>query len=114
MQAPIKKRKKRGKLYFSSTKALKSRRMGRKKVAPETYDSSGINKVLDFDDNEGNVTLSTIDESQSPSKTRGPKSPCGEASKDMGIQSNPVSKQASQEESGDEDVEETSLMDPEG
>ena len=61
MHAPIKRRKKRGKLYFSSTKALKSSRMGRKKVAPERYGTSGINKVLGFEDTEENATLSTVD-----------------------------------------------------
>jgi hypothetical protein len=114
MQAPIKRRKKRGKLYFSSTKKLKSSRMGRKKVAPETYDTSGINKVLDFDDTEENGTLSTIDESLGPSKSKSPGSQCREASKDVGTESNPASNPASQEESGEEEVEETSLMEPEG
>ena len=57
MQAPIKRRKKRGKLYFSSTKALKTSRMGRKKVAPERYETNGINKVLDFEDTTLNATF---------------------------------------------------------
>ena len=45
MHAPIKRRKKRGRLYFSSIKALTTSRMGKKKVAPERYETSGINKV---------------------------------------------------------------------
>ncbi len=62
MQDPNKRRKKRGKLYFSSTKALKTSRMGRKKVATERYETEGINKVLDFEDTGENATLSTVDE----------------------------------------------------
>ena len=57
MQAPSQRRKKRGKLYFSSNKALKTSRMGRKKVAPEKYDTKGINKILDFEAIEENDTL---------------------------------------------------------
>jgi hypothetical protein len=59
MQTQNKKRKKRGKLYFSSTKALKTSRMGRKKVAPEPFEKNGLNKVLDFEgtrDNPGEIT----------------------------------------------------------
>ena len=37
-----------------------------------------------------------------------------EPSKDAGTQSNPASIPASQEQSGEEEVEETSLMEPEG
>ena len=70
MQAPIKRRKKRGKLYFSSTKALKTSRMGRKKVAPERYETNGINKVLDFEDPALNATLSTVEETEGPSMSR--------------------------------------------
>ena len=64
MQAPSKRRKKRGKLYFSSTKALRKSRMGRKKMAPEKYETSGLNKVLDFEEIEENAPLSTMAESE--------------------------------------------------
>ena len=114
MQAPIKRRKKRGKLYFSSTKALKTSRMGRKKVPTERYETSGINKVLDFEDNGDNATLSTVDESQSPSTIQGRGSQIQEPSKNMGTQSNVASNPASQEESEEEEVEESRLMDSEG
>jgi hypothetical protein len=66
MQVPTKRRKKRGRLYFSSTKALKTSRMGRKKVAPERIETNEINKVLDFNDTGKNATLSTVDESKGP------------------------------------------------
>ena len=70
MQAPSQRRKKKGKLYFSSNKALKTSRMGRKKVAPEKYETNGLNKILDFGDKEDNGTLSPVDESQGPSTSR--------------------------------------------
>ena len=114
MQAPIKRRNKRGKLYFSSTKALKLSRMGRKKVALKRYETSGINKVLDFEDTEENATLSTVDESEGPETSRGRGFQYWEALKDAGTQSNPTSNPASQEQSGKEEVEETSLMELEG
>ena len=114
MQAPTKRRKRRGKLYFSSTKALKTSRMGKKKVAIERYETSGINKVLDFEDTGENVTLSTVDESEGPSMLQGRRSQSREASKDVGTQSNPASNPASEGQSPEEEVEETSLMEPEG
>ena len=114
MQVPNKRRKKRGKLYFSSSKALKTSRMGKKKVAPERFETDGINKVLDFEDTRENATLSTVDESEGPSISQGQGTQSRGASKDMGTESNPASNPASQEHSGEEEVEETSLMEPEG
>jgi hypothetical protein len=67
MQAPTRRRKKRGKLYFNSNKALKTSRMGKRKLATDRYEISGINKVLDFEEREENAPLSTVDESQGPS-----------------------------------------------
>jgi hypothetical protein len=64
MQAPNRRRKRRGKLYFSSTKALKTSRMGKKKMALDRIETHGINKVLDFEDTEENATLSTVGESE--------------------------------------------------
>jgi hypothetical protein len=83
--------KEEGKLYFSSTKALKTSRMGRKKLATERYDTNGINKVLDFEDIEENATLSTLDEYEGPSKSQERRSQSRGTSKDMGTQSNPAS-----------------------
>jgi hypothetical protein len=114
MQDPNKRRKKRGKLYFSSTKALKTSRMGRKKVATERYETDGINKVLDFEDTGENATLSTVDETECPSNSKGRVSQSRGASKDAGTQSNPASNPASEDHSAEEEVEETSLMEPEG
>jgi hypothetical protein len=114
MQHPNKRRKKRGKLYFSSNKALKTSRMGRKKPPPERYETSGINKVLDFELTGDNATLSTVDESEGPTMSRAPGSQSQGASKDLGTQSNPESNQASEERSAHEELEETSLMKPEG
>ena len=114
MQTQNKRRKKRGKLYFSSTKALKTSRMGRKKVAPEPFETSGINKVLDFEDTGENVTLSTVDETEGPSMSQGRGSQCEGASKDVGTQSNPAYNPTSEEQSADEEFEETSLMETEG
>jgi hypothetical protein len=114
MQDPNKRRKKRGKLYFSSSKALRSSRMGRKKMATERYDTHGLNKVLDFEDIGENATLSTVDETEGPSSSRGRGSQSQGASKDMGTQSNPAYHPTSEEHSGEEEVEETSLMEPEG
>jgi hypothetical protein len=110
MQNPNKRRKKRGKLYFSSTKALKTSRMGRKKVAIERFETNGINKVLDFEDTGENATLSTVDESEGPTMSREPGYQSQGASKDVGTNSNPASNPVSEEE----EVEETSLMEPEG
>ena len=114
MQAPIKRRKKRGKLYFSSTKALKTSRMGRTKVATQSYETSGVNKVLDFEDTEENTTLVPIEESQGHSNFKAQRPHSREASKDMETPSNPASTPASQEQSEEEEFEETSLMEPEG
>lgn len=114
MQVPNKRRKKRGKLYFSSSKALKTSRMGKKKVATQRFETSEINKVLDFEDTGENATLSTVDESEGPSTSRGRGSQSRGGSKDMGTQSNPPTNLASQEHSMEEEAEETSLMEPEG
>ena len=114
MQDPNKRRKKRGKLYFSSTKALRTSRMGRKKMATERYETDGLNKVLDFEDIGENATLSTVDETESPTTSRGRGSKSQGASRDMGTQSNPACNIASEEHSGEEEAEETSLMEPEG
>ena len=114
MHAPIKRRKKRGTLYFSSTKALKTSRLERKKVAPERYETNGINKILDFEDTGENATLSMVDESQGLSTFQGRESHCLEPSKDVRTHSNHAINPALQEESGEEKVEETSLMEPEG
>jgi hypothetical protein len=114
MQAPNQTRKKRGKLYFSSSKALKTSRMGRKKLAPERYETKGINKILDFEDKEENLTLSTVDESQCPSTSRERGSQSRGASRDMGTQSNPASNPATEEHSMEDELEETSLMEQEG
>jgi hypothetical protein len=91
MHVPNKRRKKRGKLYFSSTKALKTSRMGRKKVPIERYETEGINKVLDFEDTGENATLSTVDESEGPSTSRGRGSQSQGPSKDVGTQLYPAS-----------------------
>jgi hypothetical protein len=109
MQDPNKRRKKRGKLYFSSTKALRTRKMGRKKAALERYETTGINKVLDFEDTGENATLSTVAESEGPSTYMGQ----GSQSADVGTQSNLANNPVSEEHSAEEEVEETSLMEPE-
>ena len=114
MQTPSQRKKKKGKLYFSSNKALKTSRMGRKKVAPERYETNGLNKILDFEDKEENGTLSPVDESQGPSTSREGGSNSRGASKDIGTQSNPFSNPAMEEYSAGEELEETSLMEPEG
>ena len=114
MQTQNKRRKKRGKLYFSSTKALKTSRMGRKKVAPEPFETKGIKKILDFEDTGENVTLSTVDETEGPSMSRGRGSQCEGASKDVGANSNPTYNHTSEEQSLEEECEETSLMETEG
>ena len=98
MQNHIKRRKKRGKLYFSSTKALKTSRMGRKKAQHEKYETTGINKVLDFEDTKENATLSTVDESKGPSTSQSRGCQSGGASKDVGTQSNPASEEHSAED----------------
>lgn len=109
MQAPNRRRKKRGKLYFSSTKALKNSRMGRKKLATERFETNGISKVLDFESIEENATLSTVDESQCPSTSR----EGGGPDKEMATQSNLESTPATAKESAEEDQDETSLMEVE-
>jgi len=114
MQTQNKRRKKRGKLYFSSTKALKTSRMGRKKVAPEPFDTDGIHKVLDFEETAENLTLSTVDETEGPSMSRGRGSQYEGASKDMETQSKPAYNPTSEDQSAEEECEETSLMEPEG
>ena len=114
MQAPSRRRKKRGKLYFSSNKALKTSRMGKKKLASERYETSGINKILDFEEREEIATLSTVDESQGPSTSRERGSPSLGASKDMGTESNPECTPAMEDQSAEEEHEETSLREPEG
>jgi hypothetical protein len=115
MQDPNKKRKKRGKLYFSSTKALRTSRMGRKKMATERYDTIGINEVLDFEDIGENATLSTVDETQEgPSTSRGQGSQSQGASQEMGTEVNPADNPPTEEKNADEDFGETSLMEPEG
>ena len=114
MQTQNKRRKKRGKLYFSSTKALKTSRMGRKKVAPEPFETDGINKVLDFEETAENITLSTVEETEGPSMSREQGSLCEGASKEMGTQSNPAHNPTSEEQSAEEECEETSLMEPGG
>ncbi len=92
--------------------------MGRKKVAPEKYDTNGINKILGFEAIEENATLSTGDESLGPTTSRERSSPSRGASTDMGTQSNHASNTAMEEHmedhSAEEEVEETSLMEPEG
>ena len=115
MQDPKKKRKKRGKLYFSSTKALRTSRMGRKKMATERYDTIGINKVLHFEDIGENATLSTLDETQegpSTSKERGSQS--RGASQEMETDANLTANPATEEQSADEELEVTGLMETEG
>jgi hypothetical protein len=95
MQDPNKRRKKRGKLYFSSSKALKTSRMGKKKMAVDRFGTEETTKVLDFQDTGENATLSTVAEFQGPSMSRG-----------VGSQY--------QGETAEEEAEETSLMEPEG
>jgi hypothetical protein len=114
MQAPNRRRKKRGKLYFSSSKALKTSRMGKKKWALGKFDINGINKVLDFEDTEENATLSTVDESEGPSTNREQGTQCRGASRDMGTQSNPESNPTMEDQSAEQELEETSLLEPEG
>ena len=88
--------------------------MGRKKVAPEPFETNGINKVLDFEDTGENVTLSTVDETEGPSMSRGRGSQCEGGSKDVGTQSNPAYNPTSEEQSAEEEFEETSMMETEG
>ena len=114
MHAPSQRRKKRGKLYFNSNKALKTSRMGRKKVAPKKYETNGLNKILDFEEKMENGTLSPANKSQGPSTSREGGSLSGGASKDIGTQSTPLSHQAMEEHSAGEELEETSLMEPKG
>ena len=114
MQVPKKRRKKRGKLYFSSSKALKTSRMGRKKVPTERFETNGINKILDFENTGDNATLSPVVESEGPSNSQGRGSQSRGASKLDGTQSSLPSNPASQQQSEDEEVEESSLMEQEG
>ena len=83
-------------------------------MATERYEIEGINKVLDFEDTAENATLSTVDESEGPSMSRGRGSQSQGPSKEVGTESNPAFNPASEEQSGEEEVEETSLMEPEG
>ena len=88
--------------------------MGRKKLAPERYETNGLNKVLDFEDIEENATLSTMAESEGPTTSRKRESQCRGDSKDMGTQSNPASTPATEDQSAEDELEETSLMETEG
>ena len=83
-------------------------------MATERYETEGINKVLDFEDTGENAPLSTVDESEGPSMSRGRGSQSQGISKDVGTQSNPAINPDSEEHSGEEEAEETSLMEPEG
>ena len=83
-------------------------------MAPEPFQTNGINKVLDFEETVGNETLSTVDETKGPTMSRGQGSQCEEASKEMGTESNPANNPTSEEQSAEEEFEETSLMEPEG
>ena len=114
MQDPNKRRKKRGKLYFSSSKALKTSRMGKKKMAIDRFGIEGTTKVLDFQDTGENATLSTVAESEGPSMSRGVRSQYQGATNDAGTQSNPTSNPESEDPTAEEEAEETSLMEPEG
>ena len=115
MQDLRKRRKKRGKLYFSSSKALKTSRMGRKKAASERFKKEGVNKILDFEDTREDTTLSTIDESENPLTFPAPESQTEGASMDIGMESNPAHSPASEEHIAEDEVEEeTSLMEPQG
>lgn len=117
MQDPNRRIKRRGKLYFSSTKALKTSRMGKKKMALDRIETHGINKVLDFEDKEDNATLSTVGESEDRTTSRGRGSQSQGTSKNAQMQSNPTSNPASNPASEDqsaEEAEETSLMQTEG
>ena len=89
-------------------------RMGRKKVAPERYETTGINKVLDFEVIGENATLSMVEESEGPSTSRGRGSQSRGKSKDVGTESNPTSNPASEEHSAEDKVKETSLMESDG
>jgi hypothetical protein len=113
MHDPNKRRKKIGKLYFSSSKALKTSRMGKKKMATERFEIEGITKVLDFQNTGENATLSTVAESEGQSMSRGIGSQYQGATKDAGTQSNPASNPASEDPSAEEEAEETNLMEPE-
>ena len=88
--------------------------MGRKKAATERYETTGINKVLDFEETEENATLSTVDESECPVAFRGPMFESQGTSKDVGTQSNHVSNPASEEHYENDEAEETSLTETEG
>ena len=88
--------------------------MGKKKLAPERYETDGISKVLDFEETQENATLSTVDESEGPSISRERASQSRGASKDMGTQSNPTSNPGMDEQGAEDEHEETSLMEPEG
>ena len=83
-------------------------------MAPEKYETNGLNIILDFEDKEENGTLSPVDESQGPSTSREGRAYLGGASKDIGTQFNPLSNHAMEEHSAGEEFEETSLLEPEG
>ena len=88
--------------------------MGKKKLALERYETNGLNKVLDFEDIEENGTLSTMAESEGPTTSRERASQCRGDSKEMGTQSNPASTPATEDQSAEDELEETSLMEMEG
>ena len=88
--------------------------MGRKKAATERYETTGINKVLDFEQTEENATLSTVEESECPSAFRGPMFQSQGPSEDVGTQSISVSNPTSVEHYENEGAEETSLTGTEG
>ena len=79
-------------------------------MAPKRYEIDGINKVLDFE--EVVETLSTVVEAEAMSEGGGSQSQG--ASKDMEEQSNPPYNPTSEEQIAEEDIEDTSLMEPEG
>ena len=88
--------------------------MGRKKVAPERYESNGITKILDFEENGENATLSLVNETEGPSMSRGPGSQTQEASKDLDTQSTPATNPTPEEQSAEDEGEESSLKETEG
>ena len=81
---------------------------------PEPFETNGINKVLDFEDTGENVTLSTVDETEGPSMSRGRGSQCEGETKYAGTESNPTYNPTSEEQSAEEEFEETSFMEHEG
>ena len=88
-------------------------------MATEKYETSGLIKVLDFEEIEENAPLSTMAESEAiesedPTTSRERTSQCRGDSKDMATQSNPASTPATEEQSAEEELEETSLLETEG